>query len=1057
MNEQSSVSPRVLAVLVTHNGRPWLEACLDSVASQTYPALSVMVVDNASAHVVAPRVRKILPGAEFLPLDHNVGFGAAANRALETSEVAPEADYYLFLHDDVVLDPECVARLVATALETEAGIVGGKGLAWDRPEILLEVGMSADQFGYPFSGLEQGEIDQGQHDGRREVLYATSACILVGRTLVERCGSWDGGYFAFGEDLDLCLRARLSGFRVFVEASAQFRHAVALANRIREVEGARDIRFYTRRNRARTIAKNVAVYRTGLILALYSALALGEIVVLAALRRFDEIPAYPRALTSFVVSLPDVVRRRRAVQKRRTVPDRRVRRFMVSDVHRARVFLEHHLREWESGTLQFGARAFAHLAPSALRARLSAWVRRPTTAAWIVILILLGFGMRKLLFGGVVASGGLWPFPEVTGRLLGDYLAGWRDRGLGTEAAAPAAFPLLWLAGVIALGRPPLAQIALVATLIGFGLAGINRFMRLRTKAPAARIAAVAVYSLAPAAGLAAGTGDLGALALYAGFPWMLEIGLRMTGMTPGEGGDRPATPPTTDAMTRDALRLALIAAAVVALAPSAFLALAFVWLLAGLYALAAAWDRSEALRRSGFLFGSLVITALLLSPWSLEAFRSTGAILAPLASGRGGGAVFGPLWAEHGFSQMLLLDAGRGWPARVVAIAAVLGAQVLPGPSRRRESRMLVTLGLGFALLGGAVGADWIPAPVASPALWLVVPLAATAAIAGHLVAGVGEELPRRALGWRHAASLVVVLCLPVGIFASWVPALAEWPSPESTRAADSGEEAHSILSFFISTAEQVGGFRVLWLGESWVDAIRSGTRRITGTPYLLTGPQGLTMLDAYASPPAAGEERLDVVVAALAGRRLHLAGHLLAPAGIRYIVVDVDDAPLMAAMGRQRDIALQQQQGGVAIFQNIEWLPRAVLAPSGLERATPRLREDRALMLVEWSGGRAIPARSQARFRGDLPRTRHSLVLLGDNFNPGWEATVGGRRLDHSASFGWANRFDLPKGGRGELLVAYSRRWVRLLWVAWQGLALTVAIVMARVGAGEIKGRPV
>jgi hypothetical protein len=72
-------------------------------------------------------------------------------------------------------------RLVESALDTEAGIVGGKGLAWERPDVLLEVGMSADAFCYPFSGLEEGEIDQGQHDRSREVLFVTSACMLVGR------------------------------------------------------------------------------------------------------------------------------------------------------------------------------------------------------------------------------------------------------------------------------------------------------------------------------------------------------------------------------------------------------------------------------------------------------------------------------------------------------------------------------------------------------------------------------------------------------------------------------------------------------------------------------------------------------------------------------------------------------------------------------------------------------------------------------------------------------------------------------------------------------------
>ena len=126
MTERDTIPwPRVLGVVVTHNGRLWLPGCLKSLAMQSYPALEVVVVDNATEDPdsVARLVGRYLPEASIMRFERNVGFGAAANRALEVSPDARGAEYYLFIHDDVALDRDCVGLLVASALETEAGVV----------------------------------------------------------------------------------------------------------------------------------------------------------------------------------------------------------------------------------------------------------------------------------------------------------------------------------------------------------------------------------------------------------------------------------------------------------------------------------------------------------------------------------------------------------------------------------------------------------------------------------------------------------------------------------------------------------------------------------------------------------------------------------------------------------------------------------------------------------------------------------------------------------------------------------------------------------------------
>lgn len=1065
--------PRVLAVVVTHNGRTWLPGCLKSLAMQSYPAFEVVVVDNASddPDAVLRLVDRLLPSASIMRFETNVGFGAAANRALERSPDAPGSEYFLFIHDDVALDRDCVGLLVASALETDAGVVGGKGLSWDEPEVLLEVGMSADEFGYPVSGLEEGEIDQGQHDVRREVLFVTSACILVSRTTVERGGSWDPEYFLFGEDLDLCVRARMLGFPIVVAPKARFYHAVAMATGRRDGPPEDSIRYFTRRNRLRTIAKNTSTTRVLLLVALYTGVLSAEMVLLAALRRFSELPTYLKAYGWFLRTSPDVIRRRRAIQRRRKVSDRRIRRYMVRDLPRARIFLERRLMQWGEETVRISATAFSHLTPSAVAARLARWARSPSVLISLAIGLVLMLAARHVLLGAPVGSGSLWPFPVETHRLLTDYLARWREIGLGTTGAPSPALPLFWLVGVASFGNPAVAQKVLVGLLLALGLFGINRFVKRRTSFIPARVAAVGVYALAPVMRLTMVTGDLGALALYAAAPYLLEMALRMLGPAPGAaepgtpgGGVRPAVPDSSDALSRQAIRMALLSAVVVALAPSALVAIVVLWLVAGLRAISENPSSAEPSRRLGWLLGSAIAAAVLLVPWSLEALQPHGAILGPLFAGAGGGNALGPLWSSVTFPHSLLLAPGVSALAGLAPIAIVGGALLVASTSRRREVRFLASVIVVFGLWAGLVAKGWLPAPVTTPALWLVSPLVALAACGGYLVAGLAQDLPRHAAGLRHTVGAGAAIASAVAVLGAWVPMLASWGSPTSSPVTGTGSASETAtLAAVQGAATGNGQFRVLWLGRRFVDPMRSGLRPERAVPYLVTGPDGISLLDI--APPAGGPAGawMSKAVDALLTGRTHLAGHLLATAGIRFVVVDHGDAATMRAVVTQQDLALQQQISQSDLYANLEALPVAAVAPAPLEPAASSGSGDlEPLLRAEWDPATAtgLSRPSVGSFTGQVtPATTPRTIVLGEANSPGWKATLGVQGLAHGQAFGWSNRFTVPARASGRVRISYAGEWIRIAWVVAGAALIALALAMAfaaRMPKPEGQGPP-
>jgi hypothetical protein len=157
---------------------------------------------------------------------------------------------------------------------------------------------------------------------------------------------------------------------------------------------------------------------------------------------------------------------------------------------------------------------------------------------------------------------------------------------------------------------------------------------------------------------------------------------------------------------------------------------------------------------------------------------------------------------------------------------------------------------------------------------------------------------------------------------------------------------------------------------------------------------------------------------------------------------------------MQRQVDFVLEPQQGGIAIFRNLNWVSRMSLAPAGLAAVARADEDEQALMLATWAGGRPVTLRGETAFRIKLPRTYHSLVLFGDNFDSGWRAEVGDRRLRHTEAFGWSNRFEVPLEASGFLEVTYGRRWLRIVLVILEAGAIALAIAMARLRRVEVRG---
>ncbi|WP_315096629.1 glycosyltransferase, partial [uncultured Cellulomonas sp.] len=231
------VTSPVCAVVVTRGRTPYLATTLAALAAQSRPPLRVLLVDVGRD--ADPSVETFLQSTfagvggsptPALRLVHTPGartFGHAVRRALEADDAVATTWLWL-LHDDSAPAPGALSELVrAVAHAPSVAVAGAKQRTWTDPERLLEVGLRSSLSGRRMTDVEPGELDQGQHDGRDDVLAVGIAGALVRREVWELLGGTDPLLGPFGDGFDLSRRARLAGHRVIVVPSAVVRHAQA--------------------------------------------------------------------------------------------------------------------------------------------------------------------------------------------------------------------------------------------------------------------------------------------------------------------------------------------------------------------------------------------------------------------------------------------------------------------------------------------------------------------------------------------------------------------------------------------------------------------------------------------------------------------------------------------------------------------------------------------------------------------------------------------------------------------------------------------------------------
>lgn len=223
----STQEPLVAVVILNWNGRDFLEKFLPSVLASTYPNKKIIVADNASSDDSVSFLKSAYPSVEMILNEENGGFSKGYNTALKKVT----AEYYVLLNSDVEVTPgwiEPVIRLMEN--DKKIGACQPKLLSWherDKFEYAGAAGGWLDKFGYPFTRgriFDEVEADQRQYDDVQPCFWASGAAMFVRSAVYHEMGGLDEYFFAHQEEIDLCWRMQLAGYKVYVQPGSVVYH-----------------------------------------------------------------------------------------------------------------------------------------------------------------------------------------------------------------------------------------------------------------------------------------------------------------------------------------------------------------------------------------------------------------------------------------------------------------------------------------------------------------------------------------------------------------------------------------------------------------------------------------------------------------------------------------------------------------------------------------------------------------------------------------------------------------------------------------------------------------
>jgi len=312
-------NPEMSVIVLNWNGKHFLETCLSSLRRQTFRDFEVILVDNCSTDGSQEYVRANFPEVRLIALGENRGFTGGNIAGWREAR----GELIVLLNNDTEVHP-CWLEAIheASPAFPEAGSFACKMLMFDDRARIDNCGFDLGRSGASVD-LGRGEVDGPEWSEPREVFGACGGAAVYRRCLLESVGFLDDDFFMTYEDVDLSFRAQLQGYKcIFVPGAVVYHH---LRGTMRK-HSARQV-FHSQRNTEFFYIKNMPF---SLMLRYLPHRIVYEVGACAYFCMLGQAPPFFTAKLDVLRNLPMLLRKRKELQRARTVPAARLRAVMCS-------------------------------------------------------------------------------------------------------------------------------------------------------------------------------------------------------------------------------------------------------------------------------------------------------------------------------------------------------------------------------------------------------------------------------------------------------------------------------------------------------------------------------------------------------------------------------------------------------------------------------------------------------------------------------------------------------------------------------------------------------
>ncbi len=249
-------------VVVNYNVKNLLKKCLESIFKYEKDIeLEVIVVDNNSKDHSQEMLKRDFPRIKLIENKRNVGFSRACNQGIKQSQ----GRYILLLNPDTEFTSGGFKKMIDfMASKPEVGICGPKMMDQEGniqfscrsfPSYLTAISSSQSILNriFPENFLSQKYLlREKDHSQISEVDWVSGSCLLTKREMFEKIGLLDERFYMYVEDVDLCYRAKKSGFSVFYFPEVMVIHHIGKSTQkeefIMQVEHHRSMYYFYKKH-----------------------------------------------------------------------------------------------------------------------------------------------------------------------------------------------------------------------------------------------------------------------------------------------------------------------------------------------------------------------------------------------------------------------------------------------------------------------------------------------------------------------------------------------------------------------------------------------------------------------------------------------------------------------------------------------------------------------------------------------------------------------------------------------------------------------------------------